>query len=179
LLVLPPKKPHQVPGLDACRGKTIGGAVGEKIRAEALEMGVKCSVVPVFRHLPDLIEGCWIHATQAAKVLDELLPQRPGGGDKGEGVEKIPLLPWCGKNRYLGQMLPRDGCCVGLGRLDEVGPLVPGLKEPPKLRVRAIAQPGCSARWGLRGYSLEGELAVRAVGEPPFPISQRCCAGVG
>jgi hypothetical protein len=171
LLVLPPKKPHQVPGLDACRVETIGGAVGEEIRAEAPEMGVKCFVIPVFRHLPDLIEGCWVHPTQAAKVLDELLPQRPGGGDKREGVEEIPLLPWCGKNRYLGQMLPRDGCGVGLGRLDEVGPLVPGLKEPPKLRVRAVAQTNLSA-----GYPLEGELAVRAVGEPPLPISQRCCA---
>jgi hypothetical protein len=73
--MLPPKKTHQVPGLDACRVKTNGGAVGEEVRAEALEMGIKSFVISVLRHLPDLIEGCWIHPTQATEVLDEFLPQ--------------------------------------------------------------------------------------------------------
>jgi hypothetical protein len=56
--------------------KRIAGlCVIEEIRAKALEMGIKSFVISVLRHLPDLIEGCWIHPTQATEVLDELLPQ--------------------------------------------------------------------------------------------------------
>jgi hypothetical protein len=73
--MLPPKKTHQVAGLDACRIKTSCGAVGQKIRAKALEMGVKSFVIAILCHLPDLIKRCWIHPPQAAEVLDELLPQ--------------------------------------------------------------------------------------------------------
>jgi hypothetical protein len=38
-------------------------------------MGVMRLIVSVLCHLPDLVKGRWIHPTQAAEVLDELLPQ--------------------------------------------------------------------------------------------------------
>jgi hypothetical protein len=76
-------------------------------------------------------------------------------------------------------MLPRDGCGVGLGRLGDVGPSVPGLEKPTQLRVGAVVATNTGARRALWGYPLEGELTVRAVGKSPLPISQRRCAGVG
>ncbi len=31
-------------------------------------------------------------------MIDELLPERPAGGDKWKRGDEIPLLPWRGKN---------------------------------------------------------------------------------
>ncbi len=82
----------------------------QKIRLKTEEMGILGWVIPIRADFPNFVEGCRIHPAQPTEVLYEGPSQRLTCRYEGERGQKIPLLPRCGKRRYLGRGFPRHGC---------------------------------------------------------------------
>ena len=105
LRALTPQKAHQVARLDAHRVKFVPRVMLHEIRVETQERGIVGVVVAILGYLPHFLEGCGVHAVQAAKVADERPSQGSACWDGRKGVRKFQCRArarkrqGCGRNR--------------------------------------------------------------------------------